>query len=288
MQLDLFFDSADVMRRNAVIDALLARDAAAMRAGIERLRADFPEDGSLDDFERLFSELCAPVGPDVSAEAVTRRVQQLEAQLRPSLTKVLGADAAQRWLEPVYGDIALAVAGQPFVRESAAAHAARLFLRANQLASARAAVTQVPSWRRIPEPLAWMTEIALRDKDPDEYWPLAAELAWIAPSLFGEVFPRSASAAELRLYQAFLAEGEADGESDERAWFPAWLLVRHAELLRFLRPAQRFDSRPARSAALLVDLLLGERQGLTPTVVSKRRQLRRLAPAMFELYIAQR
>ena len=288
MQLDLFLDSADVMRRNAVIDAFLARDATAMRAGIERLRADFPADGSLDDFEHLFSALCAPIGPDVSAEVVARRVQQIEAQLRPSLTRVLGAEAAQRWLEPVYGDIARAVDGQPFTREFAAAHAAGLFIRANQLSSARAAVTQIPSWRRIPEPLAWMTEIALRDKDPDEYWPLTAELAWIAPSLFGEVFPRAAPAADLRLYQAFLAEAEADGESDERVWFPAWLLVRHAGLLGFLRSAQRFDSRPARSAALLVDLLLGERQGLTPTVVSKRQQLRDLAPALFELYMAQR
>jgi hypothetical protein len=99
---------------------------------------------------------------------------------------------------------------------------------------------------------------------------------------------RAASATLLRYYREFCSEAEADGESDELVWFPAWLLIDHAKLLPQLRTAHPHDSRPARSAALLIDLLLGERRGLTPALVDKRQQLRDLAPAIFARYMARR
>lgn len=182
--------------------------------------------------------------------------------------------------------------GLAFSRSLAQAHAGGLFLRANELAQARAAVVAIPSWRRIPEALAWMTEIALREDRPDEFWPLIAELAWIAPVLLAALLAagdrRAASVSVLRYYREFCSEAEADGESDETVWFPAWLLIEHAELLPRLRTAHPHDSRPARSAALLIDLLLGERRGLTLALVEKRQQLRELAPALFARYMAHR
>ena len=154
------------------------------------------------------------------------------------------------------------------------------------------AVVAIPSWRRIPEALAWMTEIALREDQPDEYWPLVAELAWIAPALLATLLAagahRAASATVLRYYREFCSEAEADGECDELAWLPAWLLIEHAELLPRLRTAHLHDSRPARSAALLIDLLLGERRGLTPALIDKLQQLRDLTPAIFARYMTHR
>lgn len=289
MQFDLFTHSADVGLRNAVIAALGAHDADAMREATDRLRADFPDDGHLERFEHLFSELSALAQPKQSATAIAQQLERIEAQLLPLLNKVIGVDAARHWIQPIYTALARGAAGQTFTRNLASAHAGGLFLRAGELTLARAAVAEIPSWRRIPEPLAWMAEIALRQNLPDEYWPLSAELAWIAPAFLASLFARVAPATLIRLYREFCAEAEEQGdEGDTDAWFPAWLLVEHPDLIPFLRTAHPHDSRPARSAALLIDLLIGERQGLTQTMLGKRQQLRELAPAIFGRYMARR
>ncbi|MFZ4537631.1 hypothetical protein [Propionivibrio sp.] len=289
MQLDLFAHSADVSRSNAVIAALRARDAVAMRAAIDQVHAHFPGDGNLNNFEHLYFELLALEKPGCSATAIARQVERIETRLLPPLQKLIGSDTAQRWIEPVYGELARAVAGQAFNRSLANGHAAGLFLRAGELALARAAVAEIPSWRRIPEPLSWMAEIALREGVPDDYWPLVAELAWIAPALLAAVIPRAAPATVLRLCREFSTDAELDDdENDESTWFPAWLLVEHPELLPCLRTVQPNDSIPARSAALLIDLLIGERKGSTQTLVDKRKQLRDIAPSIFALYLARR
>jgi hypothetical protein len=289
MQFDLFKDGPDVGLRNAVVAALYARNPDALRETIDRLRSNFPNDSHLGGFEHLYAECRALNRTDWSATDIARQLERFETQLLPVLKKVIGTDAAQRWIAPVYSDLARAADGQAFTRSAANAHAASLFLRAGEFAAARAAIEGIPSWRRIPEPLTWMAEITLRQNLPDEYWPLTAELAWIAPALLPPLFAQAAPATVLRLYREFCAEAEApDDEGDAGAWFPAWLLVEHPDLLPFLRTAHPHNSRPARSAALLIDLLIGERQGLTQTVLGKRRQLRELAPAIFERYIAQR
>jgi len=295
MQLDLFMHSSDVGLRNAVVDALRTRDAGAMRLAIDRLRGDFPADGHLDSFEHLFSELSALSRPEPSPAGIADQIGRIETRLLPSVRKLLGTDATQRWIEPAYLDLARAAAGRLFSRDLACAHAAGLFLRAGALLEARDAVVEIPSWRRIPEPLAWMAEIALRENNPAEFWPLLAELAWIAPTLFAELLSRQNARASavtvVRLYQEFGHKAEMDedaDESNEAACFPAWLLVEHPELQPFLRTAQQYDSRPARSAALLIDLLLGERQGALPIVADKRKQLRDLAPTLFHHYMARR
>jgi hypothetical protein len=286
MQFDLFKDSRDVGLRNTVVAALLARNVGAMREAIDCLRSDFPDDRHLDGFEHLYAECLALRLAESSAADIARQIERIETQLLPVLKKILGSDAAQRWIAPVYGELARAATGQTFNRSETNAHSAALFLRAGELAPARAAVEAIPSWRRIPEPLAWMTEIALREKAPDEYWPLVADLAWIAPALLAALLPRAAPTTALRLYQEFCVTVENEGT--ETPWFPAWLLVEHSDLLQSLRFAQAQGSPPARSAALLIDLLIGERRGLTPALLDKRRQLRELAPTIFGRYMAHR
>lgn len=289
MQFDLFKDSPDVGLRNAVVAALCARNPGALRETIDCLRSNFPNDSHLGGFEHLYAECLLLRQAEWSAADIARQIERIETRLLPVLRKVIGTDAAQRWIVPVYGELARAAAGQGFSRSEANAHSASIFLRAGELASARAAVETIPSWRRIPEPLAWMAEIALRQNLPDEYWPLTAELAWIAPALLAPLFAQAAPASVLRLYREFRAEAEDDGnKGDPATWFPAWLLVEHPDLLPLLRTAHPHDSRPARSAALLIDLLTGERQGLTQTMVGKRGQLRELAPAIFGRYMARR
>lgn len=299
MQLDLFLHSADVSLRNAVVDALQHRDPGAMRAAIDQLRAHFPNDDSLAGFERLFTELLSLGQLALSPTAIAGQLERIDRQLLPLLKELIGNRAAQCWLAPTYTDLARSVAGQAFVRNLATTHAAALFLKAGALPEARAALTEIPSWRRIPEPLAWMLEIALRENKPTEFWPLLAELAWIAPAVLDTVLTwlpesrgQSSSSSVLRLYREFgaRAELEADDENQEAAWFPAWLLVEHAELLPLLRgaDARAHNSRPARTAALLFDLLTGERHGAAPAMAAQRRQLRDLSAPLFARYMARR
>ncbi|MDR2113618.1 MAG: hypothetical protein LBQ62_11085 [Candidatus Accumulibacter sp.] len=289
MQLDLFRDSHDTCLRNEAIDALRRRDVEALKRAVDRLRASFPDDYSLGDLDLLAGTALDETLPD-SAPRIAERLARIDTQLYPALCRVLGEKAARRWLEPLFSRLAGGAAARVFHREHARVYAGALFLRANDLAAARAAIHRVPSWRRIPEPLAWMTEIAWRENNPAEYWPLAAELAWIAPSLFDPLLSRAAPEAVRRLYADFLSGFEPDdeGEHPEAAWFPAWLLVEHGELLEHFRPIDPHPSKPARCAALLVNLLTGERQGLSPGIIEQRQRLRALAPRLFARYMAFR
>jgi hypothetical protein len=289
MQLDLFFDSRDTQLRNDAIAALRRRDGDALREGIARLRAEFPDDYALADLDLLADAMA--VVEDVrmaSAAEIAERLRFIDARLAPALRRLLGGDFADRWLEPLFKELAVRPAARAFRREWASAHAGALFLRGNDLAAARAAILRIASWRRIPEPLAWMTEIAWRENDPAEYWPLSAELAWIAPALFEATLSRAAPDAVRRWHAAFLSGFEADGGGDDSAWFPAWLLIEHGEMLEYFRPVDPHPSNPARCAALLVGLLIGERHGLSPKLVEQRQQLRSLAPYLFARYMALR
>jgi hypothetical protein len=293
MQLDLFFDSRDTQLRNEAVDALRRRDGEALHQAIGQLRAEFPDDYSLADLDllagmTLFETVPAPAPAPETAPQIAGRLALIDAQLAPALRRLLGEDAAGRWLDPLFNALAARAAAHTFRRERALTYAGALFLRGNDLAAARAAVVRIPSWRRIPEPLAWMSEIAWRENSPAEYWPLAAELAWIAPPLFASVLSRAAPEAVRRLYGAFLSEFEADDESGAPAWFPAWLLVEHSELLEHFRPVDLHPSSPARCAALLINLLTGERNGLSSKLVEQRAQLRALAPRLFARYMALR
>ena len=85
LPLDLFLHSADVTLRNAVIAALCARDAEAMRVAMDRLLAEFPNDLNNDDFELLFSELSALSQQAGSTSAIAQRVERIETHWRPAL-----------------------------------------------------------------------------------------------------------------------------------------------------------------------------------------------------------
>lgn len=153
MQFDLFLHSAEGTLRNAVIAAFCARDVVAMRDAMDRLLDEFPNGIHDDVFEHLFSELPALSQNVGSALAIAQHVERIETRLRPPLQKLIGADAAQNWIEAVYGQLARAASGHGFTRNLAQAHAGGLFLWANELAQAREAVAAIPSWRRIPESL---------------------------------------------------------------------------------------------------------------------------------------
>jgi hypothetical protein len=103
MQFDLFKDSPDVGLRNTVIAALRARNPGALREAIDCLRSDFPDDRHLDGFEHLYAECLALKQAKWSATDIARQIERIETQLLPVLKKVIGGDAALRWIAPVWG-----------------------------------------------------------------------------------------------------------------------------------------------------------------------------------------
>ncbi len=287
-QFDLFLDSNDVGLRNAAIDALRQNDSGALRQAINRLRGDYPDDYSLADLDILCAGLRVLEAPAISVQTLADQVTHLDTVLSLPLQGILGTNAAAHWIAKACARLADKAHTTPFHRPLAHAHAASLFLRAGDLAAAKTAVERIPSWRNIPEPLAWMTEIALREETPDTYLPLLAELAWIAPINVDAVIRRAAPASIQRPYQIFLREAEAEGETHEACWFPAWLLTEQSNLARQLRTAHTNASRPARCFALLIDLLTGERHGLSQITIDKRAQLNQLSPFLFSRFMALR
>jgi hypothetical protein len=203
-------------------------------------------------------------------------------------TRVFGAKA-QDWMAPLWRQLALAVSHLPFDAGNEALHAAPLRLRAGDWASAAEAVTGIPSWRRLPLPLAWKTEAAGRTGGLEAAWPFLAELAWMDPERASGLV-RRLPLPELRaLLRRFDAEFEGEGDSADFAWFPAWALVaepRWADTLRTTLAGA--GTAPERVTRLVLNLLLLERQGRQAELVENRRKFRASSEPLFRLYMNSR
>jgi hypothetical protein len=290
-QLDLFADSRDVMLRNDAIDALMRRDLQAAGAARQALSREDPQHGSLPVLDILIAALSAPGhGAFSSVTDSTQARRQVEHTLEPAVLSLLGPNAAA-WLAPVWRRLAERAAALPFVAAHSDGHAATLWLLAGEPATAAQAVERIDSWRRIPQPLAWMIQARHACEGLDAVWPLLAELAWVAPSRFS-VCVRALSDPLLdRLLRRFDAEFDpgADTASDPLAWFPAWLANDQPGLLPLLRQAQAgLATEPERAFRLMAELLGLERQGRHNDLIASRKRLRDLQPALYALYMRTR
>lgn len=285
MQLDIFEDGRAEMLRNDVVLPLSRRDCAAAAAAWERLAQAYPRDEYLADLRVLMVAL-APAGaaPFASHEALGSACRQLDEVTAPAAGRVFGAGEAGRWLAPLWQDLARRSARLPF--QAGWPHAAALWLRAGDFGAAVQAVETIPSWRRIPLPLAWMAQAQLHTHGLQSTWPLLAELAWLSPGLLAHVAALSPHPALPRWLQQFEEEFES---GDDLAWWPAWLLTQHSPLAPQLALAQpaRHES-PEQAMRLLVELLGLERQGRHHDLVLQRKELRDLNPELYAAYIRRR
>lgn len=299
MQFSLFDDSAAVALRNDVIAALERRDAAAARAACTVLADAAHDDEALPGLRRLAAALdgeAAVVRPGAEATWLAAQRAALQDEITPAAQRHLGSGAAH-WLAPLWRNLAASAAGLPFDEAQAPVHAAALWLAAGDWAAAVEAAQAIPSWRRIPQPLAWVAEAKLRRLGLAAAWPLLAELAWLAPRRLEALVARAGEPQLSRLAAAFAAgfdpdrgPAAADAEGDpEWAWFPAWLLVEQPALAEALAAAQPSLQRPPeRAMRLLVELLGLERQGRQHDLVAARRRLRDLHAGLFAAYLRRR
>jgi hypothetical protein len=163
-----------------------------------------------------------------------------------------------------------------------------MLLRAGDWAAAETQVAEIPSWRRIPAPLAWMAEARFGQGGLEPAWCLLAELAWIDASGFSTLARRLEAPALRKLLDSFDVAFEADDETD-LAWFPAWVLIAEPALAFILRETQVCsNSAPERVARLIIELLAFERQGRHADLVAQRKRLRDLHAGLFSRYMSTR
>lgn len=290
MQLDIFDDSRDTQLRNALAEALLRQDPAAAAAVRGVLAREFPQDPCAALAATLID--CLAQG---EAAAFSRHDEALQAQrllleqIEPAARCVLGEAAAGDWLAARWAALAQRAAGLSFDRQHDGVHAAPCWLRARQWEAAAAAVGRIASWRRIPQPLAWMVQARHAQQGLDAVWDLLAELAWLAPHRLDTLMREVSDPLLDRLRERFETSIDGDGTVDELAWFPAWLLTERPSLAGRLALAQRGTCSPAeRGLRLLAELLGLERQGRQRDMGARRKELRDLHRGLFAAYMASR
>jgi hypothetical protein len=290
MQLDIFEHSRDVMLRNDVLHALQGHDQVAARAAWHALSTEYPQDPSLQPLARLLTALEQSVDTCFNhLPAAQAALQALRDTVEPSALQLFGERDGSAWLAPLWRQMAQRAARLEFRAEYSEAHAAALFLRSGDFSAAAEAVERIASWRRIPAPLAWMSEARFRLDGLDACWDLLAQLAWLSPSRFDTLTKRLADPVLQRLRRQFDAQFEGEGDVTDLVWFPAWLLIERPALAAALgqaEPAQQ--DAPERGMRMLLDLLHLERQGRQRDLVAQRRCLRDLQPVLYAAYMKSR
>ena len=307
-QLDLFEHSRDTMLRNDVLDALLRRQPGAATSALQALAEHTPGHAALAPLAVMIQALRQAAADANSAlqqhGALAQARTQLQHSVAPAAHAMLGSAAATTWLQPLWRALAMRADKLPFDAQQPDDHAATLWLQAgaaDDAASAVQALQAVPSWRRMPVPLAWMAQARYRLQGLDSTWPLLAELAWLAPARLVGVTQALQDPLLQRLLQRFEQDvdlvsastnsstNSSTNTSHPLAWLPAWLLIDQPALLERLREARTGqDSPPERSFRLLVELLGLERQGRQAELIGHRKRLRDAQPVLFDAYLRRR
>lgn len=290
-QLDLFADSRDVILRNQIIEALLDDNWEVAYPAWARLRSEYAEDALLAPMKVLLDALSGARHNRVLAPAEAAAVlQQLQQEVVPAARRVLGATLAQTWLAAFWRNLATAVAGLPYQAAYPELHAAAFWLHARAWQAAASAVASIPSWRRIPLPLAWMCQARYANQGLAATWPLLVELAWLHPEGFGALLPQLGEPVLLRLLRRFDAEFVAESETEVGLdWFPAWALTAEPGLMAVIREADTAsEDAPVQAVRGLLQLLILEREGRHGAVVEARKRLRQLHAGLFACYMRTR
>jgi len=322
-QLDIFNDSHDVMLRNDLAHAVLARDVAMAIQALARLAQAYPDDSAVGRGEVLVAVLhdmtglaaqavqavqavqaaqpaqpAHPAQPALGSAAIARDAQRrhFNETVVTAAIDLLGAQAAAPWLSPARKHLAQAHAGLPWDPQNSDDHAAPLRLAAGCWQEAADAVASIASWRRIPTPLAWMLQARYRLHGLDSIWPLLAELAWLAPAQLAGLLAELADPLLQRLLRRFNQQFEPQEEAGaaaqpeaDLAWFPAWVLTETPALVQQLALAQPGQHRrPEQGFRALVHLLGLERQGRHADLMQQRKALRDIHAGLYRAYMASR
>ena len=288
MQLDLFTHSRDVMLQNDVLVALRARDATVGRKALSAFETEFPNHTNLAPLTILLDAPAASVGRCADHADAAQRVEFIETVVTPAATWSFGGNEAGHWIAPLWRALAVSAADLPFNIETAKSYSAFMLLQSGDWDAAEAKIARIPSWRRIPSPLAWMAQVRLNQGGLEHAWPLLIELAWIDADTFGGLARRLPSPPLHKLLREFDGAFE-DGDAPGLAWFPAWVLVNAPAIAAVMRDTLTCNGNaPERAARLVSELLALEIQGRHADLVKGRKKLRGLHAELYGIYMASR
>lgn len=297
-QLDIFDDSRDVGLRNDLAQALLDGDVPAAQCAAQSLRAEFGDDAVLPPAAVLIEHLVAQRASDapgaagrlLDPPAVLDARRQLDGPVSAAAAHVFGGNAAPAWLAAQWQALAQQAARVEWHPTRADAHAAGLHLRAWAWAEAARAVDGIASWRRIPQPLLWMTQARWHGEGADAGWPLLAEALWLAPARAAALLPLLADPTLTKLAARFEACFDLAGPPGEDwAWLPAFALVERPLLAGPLGTATPPPtSLPGEAYKTVAALLRLERQGRHHEIVVQRARLKALSAPLMAAYMATR
>lgn len=289
-QLDLFDDGRESMRVNELVSAIAGERVREAGEALAALQAEFPDQARIGPASALIAALRARETTPFrgAGEALAAR-DDLESRLAPAARALLGGDDARRWLAARLRELAERAAHLPWQARQPGAHAAGLYAAAGAWPEALAALSRIESWRRQPQPLAWAAEASWRHLGAGAGWPLLAELAWLAAARAAALAGALAAIPGEQRLARWMTAFEADLETEDYAWFPAWLLVEQPLLAEPLARAQPHRDRPPERAFQTLQALLRlEREGRQREIVERRRMLRDLHPALFDRYLKTR
>jgi hypothetical protein len=287
-QLDLFMDGRDTLLQNDVIAALRARDAAVGRQALAVFAAEFPQHELLAPLTTLLATLDTPVPRFADHDGVAAALHTMNTGVAPAAHTVFGHKDAAAWLAPLWLSLAAAAAALPFNAAKPNTHVAYLLLQSGDGAAAEAAIAGIASWRRMPVTLAWMAAARFHQGGLERAWPLLLELAWIDTRTFSRLAPELPAPALHKLLSDFALAIEDDNDPDP-AWFAAWLLITKPAMSEVMRETQTCNNQaPEKTARLIVDLLILEKQGRHADLVAQRKRLRDLHTGLYAIYMASR
>ncbi len=288
MQLDLFEHGRNVMLQNDVVAALRKRDAVEGRKALAVLAAECPDDEMLAPLTTLLNTLAEPAERFADHDAVAEKLRNMDTVVVPSAIRVFGVKEAGDWLSPMWLALAHAAKELSFNVERPQAHSAFMQLQGRDWAAAEIGISGIPSWRRIPLPLAWMADARFYLGGLERAWCLLLDLAWTEPRTFSLLARRLEAPSLHKLLNAFDAAFESDEEAD-RAWFPAWVPIAVPAMAAVMRETQACHNATAeRVARLIMELLALEKQGRHAELVAQRKKLRDLHAGLYAFYMSTR
>lgn len=290
MQLDIFEHSRDVMLRNELAQTLQRRDARAAESARQALAAEYPQDPALADAATLLDSLSYfDAAPFAMPAQVQQACDRIEKNVAPAARRQFGDSAADPWLSTLWASLARRASQLRYRRDDPESHCAALWLRAGDWDAAIEAVERIESWWRVPAPLAWMARARWQISGLDLALPRLVELAWVSPRRFEELARSPKDRALHGLLRRFDADFEGGGDSDDAAWFPAWLLTERPEFSNLLAGAQTSRGSPAEQGwQLMMTLLSLERQGRHADLIEHRRRLKGLHEGLYRSYMKSR
>ena len=289
MQLDIFEHSRDVMLKNDVVGALERRDATGARANRADLFREYPELLCLADLDQMIDALGKPIPRIQTHQELATARQWLADSVEPATFRVLGNSTGTEWVSHLWKDLATGAAALPFHPNTPHDHAAPIWLRIGDWASAASAVKTIESWRRKPIPLSWMLHANLALAGLQANLGMLAELAWISPRSLEEVASATTEPLIKQLVKKFEARFNGFETTEDLVWFPAWMLTERPNLAASFALAQPSNHSPAEKAMRIMIALLGlERQGRHHDIVTERKHLKDVNEALFMAYMKSR